>query len=39
MEHFTSRGKMSSLLNDMPVAVILDQRAALLGAASMALRL
>jgi len=39
MLHFTGRGKMASVLNDIPVAVILDDRTALLGAASMALRL
>ncbi len=39
MNSFTAKGRMSYLLNDMPVKVILNSKAALIGAASFGLGL
>ena len=39
MQRFVKKGKMGSLLSEIPVGVILDDNTALLGAASTALRL
>ena len=39
MKSFTSKGRMSYLLSDMPVNIILNPKAALIGAASLALEL
>ena len=39
MKSFTSKGRMSYLLDDMPVKVILNPKAALIGAASLGLGL
>jgi glucokinase len=39
MEAFTSKGRLSPLLENMPVKVILDSEAGLMGAARRALRL
>jgi glucokinase len=37
MKSFASKGRMSYLLNDIPVKVILNPKAALIGAASLGL--
>jgi glucokinase len=37
MERFVKSGKMEGMLRKMPVAVIIEERAALLGAASIVL--
>ena len=39
MKSFTNKGRMSYLLNDIPVKVILNPKAALIGAASFGLGL
>jgi glucokinase len=39
MNSFTGKGRMSYLLNDMPVKIILNSKAALIGAASFGLGL
>jgi glucokinase len=39
MERFTSKGRLSRILTDIPVHVILNSRAALMGAASEGLEL
>ena len=39
MQSFTAKGRMSYLMPDIPVRVILNPRTALIGAASFGLRL
>jgi glucokinase len=39
MQSFANKGRMSYLLTDIPVKVILNPKAALIGAASFGLRL